>query len=405
MSKTGATGQGGSASVVTVALCCLVALFEGFDLQAAGVAAPRLGPAFQLTPGELGWFFSSSTFGLMLGAAVGGRLSDRLGRKAVLIASVALFGLLSLATAQAPTFGWLLAARFLTGVGLGGALPNLVALAAENAPPERRNTAVGLLYAAMPAGGAAASLISALGASSDWRMVFYVGGLAPLLAVPLLIKRLPESRELEAARSARADRPSGVLTALFGEGRALRTLLLWIAFFLALLTMYLLLNWLPSLLVERGLSRREAALVQVAFNGVGALASGAAGVLMDRVGAPRVVAACFLGAALGLVSLAFAPPELAASLVVGGLAGLTVLASQAVLYAMAPGNYPAQVRGAGVGAAVAVGRAGSAVGPLLAAALLGAGRSPQAVLSVLVPIMLLAGAAAVALSLLMARRR
>ena len=133
---------------LTAALCYLVAALEGLDLQSAGVAAPKLAPAMGLKADQLGWFFSASTFGLMLGAALGGRLSDRFGRKAVLVASVLIFGLLSLATAFAPNLEALVVARFLTGVGLGGALPNLVALVTENAPPERKNAAVGLLYAA-----------------------------------------------------------------------------------------------------------------------------------------------------------------------------------------------------------------------------------------------------------------
>ena len=205
--------------------------------------------------------------------------------------------------------------------------------------------------------------------------------------------------------TAEAPGRSGFLFALFQDRRAVRTLLLWSAFFLALLTMYLLLNWLPTLLIGRGLSRPDASLVQVSFNVLGAMASVSTGLLMDRVALWKMAVGCFATAAAGLVALSVAPPELGACLLVGGLVGLTMSTTQALLYAVAPANYPTAVRGTGVGAAVAVGRLGSAVGPLLAAVLLGSGRSPQEVLSVLIPIILTAGAAALTLALLMEKRR
>ncbi len=397
-----ATGDASSAprtSIITVALCYMVAVFEGIDLQAAGVAAPRLGPAFGMTPEQLGWFFSSSTFGLMLGAAIGGRLSDRFGRKAVLICAVGVFGALSLLTALAPNVEGLLIARFLTGVGLGGALPNLVALVAENTAPSQKNRSVGLLYAGLPTGGAVVSLISLAGGAEDWRMVFIVGGLAPLIAIPLLMWILPDSRSQAAVRQ-EVERKQGFVQALFRENRALRSVLLWISFFLSLLTMYLLLNWLPTLLIGRGLSRPEASLVQVSFNVLGAMASFATGYAMDKWSLPRVIVVCFVASALALALLAGAPAELAISMAVGGLVGIAMSGTQALLYAIAPANYPTEVRGTGVGSAVAIGRLGSAVGPLLAGVLLGSGGSPAEVLGVLIPIILVAGAAALVLSLL-----
>ena len=396
-------------SAVTMALCYLIAVFEGFDLQAAGVAAPKLGPALGLTPDQLAWFFSSSTFGLMIGAAVGGRLSDRFGRKSVLIWAVSIFGLMSIGTGLAHNFELLLAMRFLTGVGLGGALPNLVALTAENAPAHEKNTAVGLLYAGLPSGGALVSLLSIFGAVDNWQIVFHVGGIAPLLAVPLLIMVLPESRELKSQRAAAAEvtgpKHGGFYFALFQEGRAGRSILLWVAFFLALLTMYLLLNWLPTLLVGRGLSRPDASLVQLTFNVFGAVASLCTGLAMDRLSLRWVTIVSFASAAVALALLSAAPPQLVIAATIGGLVGVAMSATQALLYAIAPANYPTKVRGTGVGTAVTIGRLGSAAGPLLAAALLGSGRSPTEVLSVLIPIILVSGAATFVLVLLMARQR
>lgn len=390
------------AGSTTVALCCLVTILEGFDLQAAGVSAPRLSQALGLTAAQLGWFFSSSTFGLMLGAAIGGRLSDRYGRRIALLLSVLMFGLLSIITGLAGNNDQLLVARFLTGVGLGGALPNVIALVAENMPLSRRSGAIGLLYAGMPGGGAIASLVSLLGASpADWRMIFFVGGVAPLAALPLLIRLLPASppparrQHQPTVRSA-----DGFFRAVFGEQRAGRSAILWLGFFLALSIMYLLLSWLPSLLISRGLTRGDAATVQAAFNFFGAGGSVLTGWLMDQLRwRPMVAVGVFTAAALTIAAVAGVPSSLIAWLMIGGALGATVSGCQATLYGLAPSCYPMAVRGTGVGVAVSVGRCGAAVGPLLAAQMLTAGFSSNQVLLTLLPVVAVAGIATTILSL------
>ncbi len=377
-----------SKTLMTVTLCSVVAMFEGFDLQAAGVAAPRLAPALGMTPAQMGFFFSASTFGLILGAALGGRISDRIGRKAALIVSVIIFGLLSVATAAMHSAEGLYICRFLTGFGLGGALPNLVALVTEATPKARANTSVGLLYAGFPAGGALASLITVFVHGADWQTVFLVGGIGPLLVVPALVFLLKTAAP---TASEQATPKVGLLSALFGENRAKLTVILWVSFFLALLTMYLLLNWLPTLLVSRGLSRPQASIVQVAFNIVGALGSALTGMLMDRTKRPLVIVGAFGATMLAVVLMANVQPTLALCILAGALVGGTVSGTQAIMYALAPSLYPKAIRGTGLGVAVAIGRGGSAVGPLLGAALVGAGRSPSQVLMVLLPIIGLSG--------------
>ena len=135
---------------LTVGLCFLVALMEGLDLQAAGIAAVGIAQAFALDKMQMGWIFSAGILGLLPGALVGGMLADRYGRKRILIASVALFGLFSLATAISWDFSSLVFARLMTGVGLGAALPNLIALTSEAAGPRFRGTAVSLMYCGVP---------------------------------------------------------------------------------------------------------------------------------------------------------------------------------------------------------------------------------------------------------------
>ena len=168
-------------------------------------------------------------------------------------------------------------------------------------------------------------------------------------------------------------------------------MLLWSGFFLALLTMYLLLNWLPSLLISRGVARADASWVQMAFNIGGVVASIVVGRLMDRSRRGVVISVTFAATVLALSALAGAPTVFVVLLLVGALVGATVSGTQTILYAMAPSAYPAHMRGTGVGSAVSVGRFGSAAGPLLAGVLLSAGQSSAQVIFILAPIILVAG--------------
>lgn len=385
----------GRTAALTVMLCLLVTILEGFDLQAAGVAAPGLLAEIALGDEALGWFFSSSTIGLMIGALCGGRLADMIGRKRTLIGAVAVFGVASVATGLSQGFAGLLSARAATGLGIGAALPILVVLISENATARWKNTAIAVAYAGMPLGGSAAAAVTLLGGGEHWRMIFFVGGFAPLLVVPLLMLFLPESRQFRAAKRETAAPRAGILTALAGEGRWLPTLLLWGAFFAALLVLYLLLNWLPSLMVRQGFSPSQAATLQIVFNLAGAAGALAAGAALDRVRPWTVAAVVFAGAAAALLALASAPAAFAVAATVIALAGVTILAAQAILYAFAPSVYPVHVRGAGMGAAVAAGRAGSVAGPLIAGALLGAGQGASDVLMLILPVLAIGGILAV----------
>ncbi|RQQ23740.1 3-(3-hydroxy-phenyl)propionate transporter MhpT [Burkholderia stagnalis] len=384
------------AVATTLALCFAIALLEGLDLQSVGVAAPRMAREFGLTVSQMGLAFSAGTFGLLPGAMLGGRLADRFGRKRVLIASVVLFGLLSIATAQVSSFAMLVAVRVLTGIGLGGAMPNLIALSSEAVEPRARSSAVAAMYCGIPFGGVVASLIGVLLAGDTaWRHIFYVGGAGPLLLVPLLIGMLPESRAYLDVAGTGAARAS-VAHTLFGGGRTLSTLALWISYFCTLIVLYFLLNWLPSLMAARGLDRAHVGLVQICFNvggGLGALGIGAA---LDRMRAQRVVGGMYVGIVLSLAALA-AAPGFASLAAAAFAAGMFVIGGQSVLYALAAIYYPTAMRGTGVGTAVAVGRLGSVVGPLAAAQLLAMGRSAPVVIGASIPVTLVAAAAALLL--------
>lgn len=384
---------------LAVGICFLIAALEGYDIQAFGVAAPRLAPELGLNAGQLGLAASAAMVGLVLGAFGGGWAADRVGRKPVLLVSVLAFGLFSVATAFARSEEVLLFARFLTGLGFGGAMPNLIAIASEISPPGRRAATTSAMFVGMPAGGAVVSLVaSALGEALDWRMIFLIGGLLPIAVAPLVWKLLPETRPAPAAQQDRR-----VLPALFGHGRAVSTLLLWAANILTLLILYLMLNWLPSLVVAGGHSAESGAAAALAFNLVGVLGGLALGVIVDRTGFRWTLLAAY-----ALLAAAMAGLEVARGLpaIIGfsAAAGFLVLGAQYALYALAPRLYPAEVRAAGAGAAVGVGRFGSIVGPLLAGDLRQAGWSAGQVLGAMIPVALAAGAAIVLLTFLVRLR-
>jgi AAHS family 3-hydroxyphenylpropionic acid transporter len=383
-----------AAARTTILFCVLAALCEGFDLQAAGVSAAGIGLEFRPGPQELGTFFSASTFGLFFGALLGGRLADSIGRKSVMVTSIGLFGVFSLLTALAGTMDELIWARLLTGLGLGGALPNLIALVSESARPHRHSASVALMYSGYPLGGALASLMSLASVSAHWRWMFIAGGVAPLLLLPFMAFSLAESSAFLRAQAAPlasaaggASLPRrGSFAALFSEGRAARTLLLWISFFLGLLTLYILLNWLPTLLVGDGLTRTEAAGAQIGFNIGGALGVLLIGRLLEGRRRQRSLIVTFIAVPLLLVAVAKSPPQAVIIVLVVFLLGCAVLASQAFLYVMAPSPYPTTIRGVGVGTAIAMGRIGSIVGPKLGGILRAAGHGGAQLLLDILPI-------------------
>lgn len=397
MSGTSDRADGGA----VLWLCFLAAMIEGFDIQVAGVVAPRLAGALSLTPAQMGLFFSSATFGLILGALVGGRIADRFGRRTGLVLALAFFGIFSIATAFVSTFEGLFAMRLLTGVGLGGALPNLIAIAAEASHPERRGFAVGMMYAGLPFGGAVASAVSIFGLNNDWQTIFLVGGAMPLLIVPILLWRLPDFK-IGAKITQEQTTLSTALHHIFGRGNLTATILLWVSFFFSLLILYLLLNWLPALLVSKGFGRQEASIIQVAFNVAGAGGSLIAGRALDTRHRTLLVLATFASLILALFALAVLQNSLLLAILASAFVGAAVIAAQAILYGLAPQCYPAEARGTGVGFAIAAGRFGSVTGPLLAGALVASGGTSNNVLLGILPIAIIG---AVSSLLLVARLR
>ncbi len=400
MEYTQQAGKGPGARMVVVA-CFLVALLEGIDIQSMGLAAAGVSADFRLDPRQVGLVLSASLVGLMAGAVAGGRLSDIIGRRTILLGSILLLGVFSLLTIRAPDYHGLLAIRFLAGLGMGGAFPVIVAMASEAAAPGRRATVVSLVYCGMPIGGAVAGLLSSMFmAEYGWQFIFWVGGLGPLAMLPLLWC-LPVGRSGQAG--VRAAAPPA-LAVLFSRRAIGLTLLLWLASLCTLSILYLMLNWMPSLMLGKGFSAAQAPLLSMILNIGAALGSVATGWAMDRYRRTVVLPAVYAGVAIALGLLAglqgFATVSMAAF-----LAGFFVLGGQLVLYAISPECYDAEGRGTGLGASVAVGRLGAVAGPMLAGLILGNGGSAATVILAAIPLIVVGGAASTLVAIRAARRR
>jgi AAHS family 4-hydroxybenzoate transporter-like MFS transporter len=378
-------------------LCAAVLFLDGFDTQAIGFVAPALAKEWGLTKGALGPVFSAGLFGLMIGALAFGPLADRIGRRKIIIFSTLAFGIGALVTAFVQDVNSLLAIRFLTGLGLGGAMPNAIATTAEFNPRRRRATMVMIMFAGFSIGAAlggmlAAALIPAFG----WRSVFIVGGVTPLLLVPLLVLRLPESVRFLALTGRANTRVAELLASinpvaalapgtqfvvhepglagipvlhLFKAGRALATLLLWVVFFMSLLELYFLSNWLPTVLNDLGASVSAAVAIGSMLQVGGVVGVFTLGSIIDRFSFRALTLVYFIAVfAVGAIG------QLGHSVVFVTIAifiaGFCIVGGQTAANALAAAFYPTSVRSTGVGWALGIGRVGSIVGPLVGGVLL-----------------------------------
>src|SRR5713226_8395451 len=377
--------------------CAAVLFLDGFDTQAIGYVAPALAKEWGLSKAELGPVFSAGLFGLMIGALLFGPLADRVGRKKIIVFSTLAFGIGTLATCLIQDVNTLLAIRFLTGLGLGGAMPNAVAMTSEFSPHRRRATMVMIMFCGFSVGAALGGLLAAaLIPQFGWRSVFLVGGVAPLLLVPILALRLPESVRFLALSGRAHERVAELLgfispkaafapatqfvvhepelagipvLHLFKSGRALVTLLLWVVFFMSLLDLYFLSNWLPTVLNDLGASVSQSAAIGSMLQVGGVVGTFALGSIIDRFSFRALAlvyfAAVFAVGAIGQLghSIVFVTMAIFA-------AGFCTVGGQIAANALAAGFYPTAVRSTGVGWALGIGRIGSIIGPLVGGALM-----------------------------------
>jgi MFS transporter, AAHS family, 3-hydroxyphenylpropionic acid transporter len=383
-------------------LCFLAAATEGISLTSFGLAAADISSELGIGKDGIGYLASATLLGLVFGALAGGRLADTYGSKRILVFSVAGFGLFSIGTALSTSFGMIFVTRLLTGLLLGGAMPNVIGVAASGGSAGSRVSRVALVVSGAPFGGVVTGIFGTTSWAATWQAIFIFGGVAPLLLTPLLALGLPNShRTPNAGRPARSRSDSGAgayVSGLFGGGRLLSTSMLWTGSFATQLILYLLLNWLPALMRASGFERKQAAVAMLLLNLGGMLGGIIFGQLMRGSRRWLVPLVAYAGAMLSLVALALLSKGLFVTYLSATLAGTCAIGGQLLLFGLAAEPYDLAFRGTGVGAMTAVGRAGSIFGPLFAGALLGAGFTSGTVLLALLPMALVAGVGATLLA-------
>ncbi|MGH7032748.1 MAG: MFS transporter [Stellaceae bacterium] len=406
---------------IVLGISLLTALFDGYDTQGIAYVAPVMAHDLGFPPSDLGPIFSAGLFGLTLGAIFFGMLADKIGRKQMIIWPMVIFGVFSLLTPLGHTVQELVILRILAGFGLGGTLPNVTAYVLEYSPKRMRALLVnstGAVFAvgSIIAGNLAKWLIPTFG----WQSTFYVGGAVPLLFVVVAAFALPESvrylllhnKAMEQAaqimRRIVPDRnfPAGArftlepqlhgitVKHLFTDGRAYPTAMLWIAFVMNLFILVYMIFWMPTLLREAGQPLNVAITVTIMY-GVGGIVGGlATGFIADRLGSlPKVLAVAYVGATIFIIVGAFSVHDTAILYPAMFLTGFSINGGQPCLNTIAATFYPTAIRATGIGWALAVGRIGAVIAPLVGGFLVAAHFAiPTVILANVIPAIIAAAA-------------
>ena len=395
---------------LVIVLCFLVVFLDGYDTAMIGFVAPALTRAFEVRPADLAPVISAALFGLAAGALIAGPLADRFGRKRVIVGSVALFGFWSLASAFATDVPTLTVLRFLTGLGLGAAMPNATTLTAEYCPAKRRSFLVTLMFCGFTLGSAGGGFLSGLIIPSfGWQSPFIVGGVAPLVLAVVLFLALPESMPFLATRPkdharlakivARIDpsqvvsadvvfadpeptqREKNVLRFLFVDGLLSGTVLLWLAYFAGLLTIFLIRSWLPTLVTTAGATITAAAFLGAMFDVGGTVGALLVSWFMDRFNPHKPIFVSYALAAVSMFVVATMLHDFTLLVVAVTLAGFFLSGSQTSLLPLAAAFYPTRGRATGVAWMLGIGRFGGIAGALSGGLLLQLGWDFQAILA------------------------
>ena len=373
--------------------CFLVVLLDGFDTAAIGYIAPSLVHEWGIGRPALGPVLSAAIFGLIAGALVIGPLADRIGRKRLLVASVLVFALGCLASSFSADLTELTLWRFITGIGLGAAMPNAVTMMSEYCPDRRRATLTNMMFCGFPLGAALGGFLAAwMIPQWGWRSVLVLGGVTPLALGILMLFSLPESVRFMVGRGYPAERVRAVLARIStaaasasafvsteikrasdGKGGVALVLsrsyfvgsvMLWIAYFMGLVIFYGLINWMPILFKDAGVEARTATLISALFplGGTGALLFGW---LMDRFNGNYIVATGFALTAVAVFAIGQVVGSVGLLIATVFIAGVAMNTAQSSLPALAASFYPTRGRGTGVAWMMGIGRFGGIVGSFL----------------------------------------
>jgi AAHS family 4-hydroxybenzoate transporter-like MFS transporter len=351
---------------VALALCAATMLVEGYDAQLMGYVVPGIARDWGVAPGSLTMAIAAGLIGMMFGGFLIAPLADSYGRRRVVLYSVIAFAILTIATAFVQDLPALIVLRLLTGFGLGGAMPNAIAITAEFSPSAKRASAVAAMFSSYSIGAGFGGIIAAwLIPTYGWGAVLiFCGGMA-LLLWPVLVVAMPESYVPQGE-----SKPKIPVGRLFSEGRARITILLWIIFFANLMELFFLTSWLPTTIGAQGVSEYYAVIATAVVQFAGVAAAFAMGPLVDRYGPRRVLPVAFVIAALCIAGIGLAGSAIAFTMVMAFGIGIGTVGAQNCNNGVAAKFYPTSIRATGVGWALAVGRIGSIVGPVVGGILL-----------------------------------
>jgi MFS transporter, AAHS family, 4-hydroxybenzoate transporter len=389
----------GGLQIRVAVICCLIQMCDGFDVNSIGWSVPLLTHAWRVAPSAFTMAFLWSNIGVMAGALVAGPIGDRFGRKPLLMVSMSLFGIASLASAASASLPFLAGTRFFTGAGIAGGFAGTVALTGDYTPLRRRAMMIMLTFTGAPLGGFVGGLVVSflLHKGFGWQIIYILGGTFPLVLLAITALWLPESPRFLAARTNLAPRQQALLQRLaiapgqpyavdlartnpirmlFSEGYALQTTLLWIIFFCSLLNLFLFIFWLPEVLHLIGMTPAQSVFATSLYPLGGIFAVGYLGWAIDRYGARRSLALNFAVGIVFVSTIALVTMPYAALLAVVLLSGMTVLGSQTGLNAACGKLYPARMRVSGYGFATGIGRLGGIAAAPLGGFLLSRGLPP-----------------------------
>lgn len=396
--------------ILTV-LCFLIVLADGMDVAIMGFVAPSIIGEWGISRPAFGMVMGAAPIGLAVGAILAGSSSDWFGRRRVLLLSVLSFGVFTLLTAFTRDPVEMAVLRFLTGLGLGAAMPNTTTLLSEYLPERSKSFLLATMFTGFNFGSALIGFVAAwLLPVHGWQSVLYFGAAVPLALFPLLYVALPESARYMVVRNIDQDRVRTVLSrisgadltgydrftlkeeavaakqpfaVLFTRTFALRTFTLWVTYFMGLLVIYLTTSWLPTMMKDAGMSIDRAANVTAMFQLGGTVGAILVGLAMDRFGANRTIGASYFLGGVALVLLGLGGLQSAWLVLIVGAVGFCMSGAQTGLNAFAPGCYPTLARATGVSWMLGVGRLGSILGSSIGGLLLSFGWGFEGIFSVL----------------------
>jgi AAHS family 4-hydroxybenzoate transporter-like MFS transporter len=390
-------GPWGGLQKLLVFATALTIILDGLDNQLLPPSIPVVMKEWGQPRAAFGYVLTSGMVGMMLGGFIGGAVGDRLGRRVALLGSVMFFGLLTILVSFSTGVTMMIVLRFLSGLGLGGAMPNAAALSSEYVPRRQRPFAVTLTIVCIPLGGSLAGIVGGLVLPSlGWRALFLIGGIVPLLLGTVLLKILPESPrylarlkerwpELRALMGRLGHAVPADATFIDGREKAVAqasvgqlfvpefrrdTIALCGSFFFCLLSVYMGTNWVPQMLRTSGFEVGTASWGLTAFNFGGVAGAIIGALVIMRVGSRISMLTMAAGAIAGAIVMsvmAISPQASVLVFVMLAWTGGLINAVQTTMYALAAHVYPTSIRGTGVGTAVAFGRIGGVISPTLGA--------------------------------------